>query len=436
MRSLEGRATAVALCSLLVGCADPELPSLEGAGAEVVERFGSPELAPPADAPVALVMDEGFDLGLDVLAGRVLAAYHVECEPRSQATPPLESYTFAEAKASALAAYKARDERCRLVPGVTLRRSAWLDALADERDDWNEAFDEEELHELPDAYYERFRDVLYGDRKYTYHGTSVLSVLAAAAPKAKFVVVETDLRSSGERAPCPTLGTMSRWIELYRDPDVAAGFAARVPSRFDEELFALERRYGVTYRNQSFGSEPSRVRGNECPGLPWSEYYGAASDLSTKAERARDSLFPGDETLVFRSAGNVSAVIDTAGDVPECEPTTDRRSVTVGAYDPDGIAPFSNRGGCVDVYAPGTGVLAWAPKGYRMLFGGTSAAAPIAMGVAMRRLGSGTRSARREAFLARFGRPPSPGGLGRFLPFADVPPSVLYGPPWGFSAKR
>jgi len=73
---------------------------MDGPGAEVVESFVSPELAAPADAPVALVVDEGFDLGLEALAGRVLAAYHVECAPEPPTSPPLEATPFAEAKAS------------------------------------------------------------------------------------------------------------------------------------------------------------------------------------------------------------------------------------------------------------------------------------------------------------------------------------------------
>lgn len=436
MHAWSHRALVVALVGALVACSEPELPAMDGPGAEVVESFVSPELAAPADAPVALVVDEGFDLGLEALAGRVLAAYHVECAPEPPTSPPLEATPFAEAKASMLATFQKRDERCRLVPGLTLRRSSWLDTLEDERNDWNEAFDQELLHELPDAYYRRFNAALYGDGKYTYHGTYVASIVAAAAPKAKLVVVETDLLSAGERASCPTRGTMDRWIELYRDPEIAEAYMARPPSRFDAELFALERRYGVTYRNQSFGSDPAAVRLKDCPGLPWNDFYDVVTKLSIKAERARDALFPGDETLVFRSAGNASAVVDTSRDALYCEPLDDRRYLTIGAYDPDGVASFSNSGGCVDVYAPGVAVLAWAPKGYRVLFGGTSAAAPLAMAMAMRTFGpTGSRGARRSAFLERFGQS-SPPSLGRFVPLAKVPTSVLYGPPWGFGAPK
>jgi hypothetical protein len=95
--------------------------------------------------------------------------------------------------------------------------------------------------------------------------------------------------------------------------------------------------------------------------------------LNAAVDRVTDMGF-----IVVVAAGN--------SDTDACmeSPSSAKKAVTVGAHTPEGLkADFSNYGGCVDVYAPGTQI--WSASnqgvsGYRYM-SGTSMATPIVAGI-------------------------------------------------------
>ncbi len=86
--------------------------------------------------------------------------------------------------------------------------------------------------------------------------------------------------------------------------------------------------------------------------------------------------------LIVVSAGNDAQDLDARPSFPAC--STSPNVITVAATDRNGrLAPFSNRGSCVDVAAPGTDIVSTGRhNGYEMR-SGTSMAAPQVAGAAV-----------------------------------------------------
>jgi len=403
-----------------------------GPGKESKQTYVSREAAPAAGAPVALVIDSGFEVDLAAAQGRVLATYTIVCDERPSASP-IESRPFEEVKAAWIEGYQKRDEGCRIEPGSVLLRSAWLDSLDEHREEWNEHVTEGTLYDLPEAYVERFWGVLFGDGVFDYHGTYVLGVAARAAPSAQFVLVQRTYAPDAVVSRCPTREGLELETRLVRDPDVATAYVGRPLSRYTEELRAIEKRFHVTYENRSYGARSRARREKECPGLPWGDHFAAWAALTARADQERGArFFQDDDVLLFASAGNDGSTIDAPVDSYECPSSAVADGiVVVGAFGPAGVvSKFSNRGACVDVYAPGEEVQSWAPKGYRVPFGGTSAAAPLALGVAMQGLGvRGSPRERKASLLAQIRAQAGP--RTDFLPLRWVPGDLLYPGTWG-----
>ncbi len=369
-------------------------------GAEVVTTTSLPDRVPPPDVPVALVMDSGFDVEVAEFKGRIAGAYSIVCDkpPPDDGVPSYE-----EVKASTIANYGRRNESCHLERKITLKKSAWLSALGSYRDEWNDLMRRGSVSEGTFPEYERFSDVLFGEDRYDYHGTSVLGLaVAVASPNAQFVLVDRAFDFvAWKNRTCPTAESLELEMRLYKDPDVLKAYLARPVARLDEELDALRARFHVRYENRSFGYPSRRDREADCPNLPWKAYYVANNELSKRADAERGpKYFAGQDVLSFKSAGNTGAVSSGPEDTLYCTsfgPShgPDSADVIVGAYDADRVpSSFSDRGPCVDVYAPGKWVNTPAPEGFLVPFSGTSAAAPLAMGLAMAGFGNGPLSAK------------------------------------------
>ncbi len=400
---------------------DP-LPINANPGRAVITRFESPEKEVPPDAPVALIVDDGFDLGLAAYSDRIVGAYTQVCK-RGGASP--EPTTFEEMKKALIASYATSDSSCHLEKGLELERSEWLDTLVPYREEWNKALLGGTLIEDEFPTPDRFWKALFGDRKYQYHGTHVLGVAAAAAPNARFLIIQRELAEAGYVEPCPTRQSLELYAKVYADPEVKAAYLKRPASRSSQEYYALVDRFRVGYENASYGWSTRPAREKACPGLPWREVWKVNAAFNEPDGNAppRD---PGHPILLFRSAGNDGATIDTREDSLYCgfqqSNGADSADILVGAYDEMARpAAFSNRGQCIDIYAPGSFVTSWAPNGFRVFFSGTSAAAPLAMGIAMQTLGNAGSAAERKArFLAQ-----SRDDASRELPIRAVPSGLL-----------
>ena len=377
------------------------LPIGAGVGAEVVTTTSLPDRVPPPDVPVALVMDSGFDVEVAEFKDRIAGAYSIVCDKPPPDDGVVPSYE--EAKVSTIAYYGRRDESCHLERKITLKRSAWLSALGSYRDEWNDLVRRGSIGEGTFPEYKRFYEILFGEDRYDYHGTSVLGLAAAvASPNAQFVVVDRayDIVEAKNRL-CPTSESLELSTRLYKDPDVLKAYLARPVARLDEELVALRARFHVRYENRSYYYRARSDRESECPNRPWRAYFAAANELSALAEAERGpKYFGGQDVLSFQCAGNDAALMAGPEDTFHCTSFApshgpDSADVIVGAYDADRMpSSFSNRGPCVDVYAPGKWVNTTAPGGFLVTFSGTSAAAPLSMGLAMARFGNGALSAK------------------------------------------
>jgi hypothetical protein len=398
--------TALFACSDDAGTATPRVVIGPGLGEAVVQVFDVPDQIPPPDAPVALIMDAGFDLSIESLRAKVAGAYTIVCEAAAEST---EVTDFDTAKAQALASMAVKDTRCHLERGIKLKYSAWADTLVPLRDGWNAAVGRRTLGKNTDeSEFLRVIDVLEGEKTYLYHGTSTLGLLAQVAPaNARFVIVDRELRLPTAPTPkCPSQASLDTEAKLARDPDVVRAYVAQPLSKSAEELAALRVRFHVQFENRSFGFPPLEVRQTECPGLSLDDSYRAEDELyALDAKERAPRVSPNVDVLLTVSSGNDALRLDSSAAAGACAlapsplgPASAR--LVVGSYGPRGTpSPFSNRGACTDLYAPGESLVTPGIRGFLVPFGGTSAAAPVALGLAMLLTPLGATAQQRKAFM-------------------------------------
>ncbi len=418
-----------ALCLALGACGDDDDDGGGPAeGEPVVVTFPSPELAAGPDDHVVMIVDNGFDLSLPALEGKVLGCYQRVCDAAAPEPPPAD---FAEAKGRFLEQLAQKDTSCRLEPGASLRKSASLARLAPQKEAWNTELARKALTQQHPNFSEIAR-VLGGEDSYSYHGTWVASALAYQNPKAKFVVVNNEAIQRADASPrCPTPEEFELELALYRDPAVRAAYAASPYEQIGEQADALVRRFGVTIVNESFGPNPYPIMADACPGLDWQGYYELLAELgAARAEAiAATGAFDGLSVLTLVAAGNDGLTLDTPAVSLRCGSDAlpdgfgpGSATALVGSYDPVSGArsAFSNAGGCVGAYAPGEGIVVTGPEGWLFVVSGTSFASPLAArALTLEQPASAGGLALRDALLAARG----PEG---FLPRASFPSALFY----------
>ena len=410
------------LSLVLAACEEGEPPPIAEASAppDDLRTFLCPVTQAAPDETVVLVRDRGFDLDNAVFQGRIGGCYRVVCS----AQPGAAASTFEQAKKIVLGEAQRKDDSCRLEPGVTLRRSGYLASYKDRRDSWNEAI---RADQLP-AGASKLGKLLDGDETRGYHGTGVAGLLAEENPKVRLVLISDEsIASSSDEAECPPASAVQRQVDLYEDPEVRAALVTSPTSVLLDGLLQVLRTHGVTVSNESFGSLPRATIEWACPG-PWRRFFELSAELYRERTEHLESqkTFEGLSILTLRAAGNEG--LDLAGpeDSLECGGGSlpDRwgsgsRTLMVGALETVswGVAGFSNRGACVDLYAPGAKIISWGPLDFLNVQSGTSFASPLAARVASRL--PPDAAARAAALLASLDED-------RRLPREEFPSSLLF----------
>ncbi len=396
-------------------------------GAPVLVPFTCPDLAADGKHQVVAIIDRGFDLSLPVFQGKIAGCYTVTCADAPAQTRASDPPTFEHDKATALAELPVKDTRCHLVPGITLRKSARLDIVAEEREAWNAAI---LAHTAPtDA--PEVAVVLGGEDSYSYHGTWTSSIIAYDNPGVRIVFIENDGIKRANVAPeCASRAAIERSTALLQDPEIrAAGVTSPVAS-LDDDYAALYRHHGVTLQNKSFGQLPLAKVQETCPDVADAYAANAAieADVAGAEEHAHnDKEYAGVALVNVRASGNEGKVLATMADRIDCP--SDPRNVPYGAesFDtmigsygthPDGsprTSAFSNTGACVTAYAPGEHIVAISPGGFLTVVSGTSFAAPLVVRH-LSLLSPGTTPKAMRATLAETSD----------LPVAWFPPELIY----------
>ncbi len=366
----------------------PALATLLGCGG------GGPTLVPSSALPQqnVMVIDEGMDLSVPDLQGRVAAAYTETCVQSSggggSLVPPGGPVDagpqFDSLKQMFIAAFAQTDDSCHLRLGISSKPDP-LAAVAKYKQRWNQmvranqvggqVFATAEWSELTAALDKELQT-------FAYHGTSTSTTIAHDNPNVRLVLVERELQSESQLQAgftCFDQAEIDQVVALLNDPDVFAA-AARQPATLDTELAAAMASHKVGLVNESFGASSRAALENlqaaNCPDQPidLSAYFTVLSAVDV----AHAATLTGPAALTLKAAGNDGALIDSGADALDCVPG-DPTTLLVGSYDPANGTQnmFSNHGACVAVYAPGQGIVTTYAGGWLFYVDGTSFASPL-----------------------------------------------------------
>jgi hypothetical protein len=383
-RMLRSRIMSV-YCSLvgglaLVGCGG-------GSGVSLVPASSNPQQN-------VMVIDEGFDLSVSDLRGRVAAAYTEACadEPAVGADAAASADagnadaggSFDQMKQALLMALSTPDDSCHLTTGIGAKSDP-LPSIAQFRGRWNamiQANDVASDRFTPTEVTALMTALQAPDfQAFPYHGTSTASTAAHENPNVRLVLVERQLESEAAAQSgftCFVQSDIDEAVQLFSDPQVYAAWINQ-PAQLDGDIAAAQTRYDVGLVNESFGSSSRQglemlQATNNCPTpVDLSAYF----TLLDKAGLAHAATIGGPPVLTVQAAGNEGVEIDSGADSLSCD-LGDPRSLLAGSTDPLQVrSTFSDFGACVDVYAPGESIVARYAGDWLIPVDGTSFSSPI-----------------------------------------------------------
>jgi len=389
--------------ALLVGCGGDSGFSLVPASAKQQQNV--------------MVIDEGFDLSIAELRGRVAAAYTETCvdEPTTGADAAISpdgggadavaspdaggtdaaispdaggadgGVSLDQMKQALLAALSVPDDSCHLSVGIGAKPDPFA-AIAKYRTRWNAMiranqfanegdFTATENTQITAALDQEFQT-------FGYHGTATAGTVVHDNPNIRLVLVERELASESSVQSsfvCFMQSEIDQAVQLLSDPQVVAAFAHQ-PAALDSDVVAALGKYDVGLVNESFGASSRATQEmlqtmNGCSPIDLSAYFSILNQI----DRAHAAAVGGPAVLTVQAAGNEGVEIDSAADSLSCD-IGDPLSLLVGSYDTAQVrSTFSNFGACVDLYAPGEAIVAPYAGDWLLPVDGTSFAAPIAV---------------------------------------------------------
>jgi hypothetical protein len=341
-----------------------------------------------------MVIDTGMDLSVPDLDGKVSGAYTETCqyEPSDAGDlfavdgGPVDSGpTFDSLKQQLIAAYAQTDDSCHLNKGISAKADPLHD-IASYRDRWNAMIraNQQETDMGPFSYDDwakisgPIQDEVYA---FNYHGTATSTTVAHGNDGVRLILVERELQTESEAQSgfdCFVQEEIDQEAALLSDPDVFDA-AIHQQSTLDMDYAEAKTAHHVGLINESFGYPAAAALENlqrtaNCPEqVDLSKYFQAI----TAVDVARAQL-AGPTVLTVRSAGNDAVNINSSADAVDCNPG-DPAGLLVGSYDPaTGVRnAFSNAGDCVNLYAPGQGIVVMYAGGWLMPVDGTSFSSPL-----------------------------------------------------------
>jgi subtilisin family serine protease len=342
-----------------------------------------------------MVIDQGFDLTVTDLRGRVAAAYTQVCQPASggggtdagsaDAGPPP---SFDQLKQQYIAALAMPDDSCHLDQGVSAKSDP-LASIARYKARWNQMIQRNQF--VNDVFNQTETADLMAAlnspsmQDFPYHGTATASTVAHDNPTVRLVLVEIPLDSESmlqQSFTCLVQSDFDQFVALLADPQVMDAYVHQPEPQVDHQIDMAASTYQVGLVNESFGP-PARTTleqlqaSSGCPPISLSAYFSAMN----AAENARLAALGTAPRLTVQAAGNESAQIDSGADELTCQ-IGNPLSLVVGSYDlTETRSTFSNFGACVDVSAPGESVVARYAGDWLLPVDGTSFASPMAVRV-------------------------------------------------------
>lgn len=374
--------------------ARPDSTSPKGE-AETID-FACDDRQPAPERPTVMIIDTGFDLNHPVFDGKIAGCYHLTC---SDTDPLPPASTEDELAAQLVSTWSAGDERCHLEEGSSLTVESYLLNFSPEaRDDWNRAHLKKEF--LPETWSYNDAENMYAvlaqgsNGKFLYHGTGTASLIAYEND-VNLVMVQINLGTHEDAAAeveCVDPDELAMEMAVLERPEVRDAYIKAPLSSEERELLDLERAYGVRVRNESFGPIATHdweemLTDKGCPTVELGDYTRAYGELDAErdAYRRATGVFDGVESLRIQAAGNEGLDIEGPQDKAHCTPNRVDR-LLVGSYGlfrgRGALSWFSNRGGCVDLYALGEDVIHAAPASFVSAGSGTSYASPLVARVA------------------------------------------------------
>jgi hypothetical protein len=335
-----------------------------------------------------MVIDEGIDQSVSDLAGKVVATYTETCAmpPMSDAAvPPVapDSGAFDALKQQILEELAQPDQSCHLTAGISGKPDP-LASVGQFKSRWNEMVRENKTIDQVFSYSEYQQLMGPIDKEFMsfgYHGTATSSTVAHENPNVRLVLVERQLGMESSlmtNFPCIAQADVDETVELLSDPDIYAAAVAQ-PATIDGELADAMSKHDVGLVNESFGASARQtletLQLKYCPTPVSLSAYFSLMDALTNAHRA---TIGGPPVLTVVAGGNDGVQIDSGADSLSCD-LGDPAALLVGAYDSGTMqrTSFSDYGKCIDLYAPGQGVVVEYAGGWLVWADGTSFAAPL-----------------------------------------------------------
>ena len=338
-----------------------------------------------------MVVDEGIDVSVPELQGKVAGTYTETCADSGGADGSLVpdggpvdgGAKFDSLKQQLIASFAQTDDSCHLTTGISSKADP-LKQIAPYKERWNAMIRANQQTGAAFTAAESSTIVAAVENEmntFSYHGTATSTTVAHQNPTVRLVLVERKLMSEAQVQAgftCFDQTEINQVTDLLSDPAVFAAAAAQ-PATLDADFARATTAHDVGLVNESFGATPRTVleqmQSTQCPHpIDLSRYFAAI----TAIDAAHAATLTGPAVLTIRAAGNDGTNINTGADALDCNPG-DPTTLQVGSYNPGtGVQnSFSNFGACVDLFAPGQAIVTMYAGGWLLPVDGTSFAAPL-----------------------------------------------------------